>query len=83
MSHLFHARHAFGGGFVSLKVKSKPQQQLSKSGKVLSAKTRSPGYSPLFLCLRAWRPLINLEEIHPGMAGLHPRSPEQSVEPGE
>ena len=41
MSHQIHAKHAFGGGFVSLKVKAKPQQQLSKSRRVLSAKTRS------------------------------------------
>ena len=40
MSHQIHAKHAFGGGFVSLKVKAKPQQQLSKSRRVLSAKTR-------------------------------------------
>ena len=55
-----------GGGFVS--VKAIPQQQLSKSRRVRSAKTRS--VSPPFLCLCAWRLLINLEEIHPGMVSL-------------
>lgn len=56
----------FGGGFVS--VKDIPQQQLSTSRRVRSAKTRS--VSPPFLCLCAWRPLINIEEIHPGMVRL-------------
>ena len=56
----------FGGGFVS--VKDVTQQQLSKSGRVLSAKKRS--VNPPFLCSCAWRPLMNLKEIHPGMVRL-------------